>query len=434
MQIPADIPTYLQMHATELGQRILDSYPPLQGADDDVSPLTARMLRRPYPAQALTIMGVSKRWQSARNANVIAECGAGKTLIALGSMLVHSAGRPFSGLVMAPPHLVEKWARETFLTLPQVRVFLIDDMRNGGNRREPHGINEVRLRRGEIVREGIHTTLSELRRLGRSGWRNLCPESAVWCVGREKAKLSYFWKHCYARSRSGKYRGALTNPDTGCPIETDGVRLAIVDFDKKRLHEMVEDQKGGRTKYSALWQADRTKIARMAPAEYIGRYMYEWWDYAIADELHQLANLTAQGNALGVLARAAKRFLGLTGTLLSGYADDLFNTLFRTDARQMLADGYEWGPAGRERFTRDFGVIETIERITAEDNACSKKTKKTVTIKRKPGASPLLFGKYLMDHCAFVGLEDISSEPAELPGGSGSGDDGQGAKDRIRAA
>ena len=318
MQIPADIPTYLQMHATELGQRILDSYPPLQGADDDLSPLLARMLRRPYPAQSLAIMGVSKRWELARNANVIAECGAGKTLIALGSMLAHSAGRPFSGLVMAPPHLVEKWARETFLTLPQVRVFLIDDMRNGGDRREPHGINEVRSRRGEIVREGIHTTLSELRRLGRSGWRKLCPGSSVWCVGREKAKLSYFWKHCYGRSRSGRYRGALTNPDTGCPIETDSVRLGVLDFDKKRLHEILEDQKGGRTKYSALWQADRNKIARMAPAEYMGRYMHEWCDYAIADELHQLASLTAQGNALGVLARAAERFLGLTGTIQVG--------------------------------------------------------------------------------------------------------------------
>ena len=78
------------------------------------------MLRTPYPAQTLAIMGVSKRWDLARNANVVAECGAGKTLIALGSMLVHSAGRPFTGLVMAPPHLVEKWARETFLTLPPV--------------------------------------------------------------------------------------------------------------------------------------------------------------------------------------------------------------------------------------------------------------------------------------------------------------------------
>ena len=188
------------------------------------------MLRRPYPAQGLAIMGVSKRWELARNANVVAECGAGKTLIALGSMLVHSAGRPFSGLVMAPPHLVEKWARETFLTLPQVRVFLIDDMRNGGNPREPHGINEVRLRRGEIVREGMHTTLSELRRLGRRGWRKLCPETSIFCIGREKAKLSYFWKHCYGRSRSGKYLGALTNPDTGCPVETDGVRLTAARF------------------------------------------------------------------------------------------------------------------------------------------------------------------------------------------------------------
>jgi len=399
---------YLRQYAYELGERILASYPALHGADDPASPLISQMLRQPYPAQALALMGVSKRWQRACNANVVAECGAGKTLIALGAMLVHSAGRPFSGLVMAPPHLVEKWARESFLTLPRLRVFLIDDMRNGGDPKEPHGINEVRLRRGEIVREGMHTTLSALRRLGRSGWRRLCPETSVFCVGREKAKLSYFWKHCYGRSRSGKYCGALTNPDTGCPIETEGIRLTAQDFEKNRLHEIVENPKGGTTKYSALWQADRSKIARMAPVEYMGRYMPEWWDYAIADEIHQLAGDTAQGNALGVLARAAKCFLGLTGTLLSGYADDLFNTLFRTDGRKMVQDGYEWGSAGRERFTRDYGVIETIERITAEDNACSKKTRKVVTIRRRPGASPLLFGKYLMDHCAFIGLEDIS--------------------------
>ena len=370
--------------------------------------LLSRMVRVPYPAQTLAIMGVSKRWQLARNANVVAECGAGKTLIALGSMLVHSAGQPFSGLVMAPPHLVEKWARETFLTLPQVRVFLIDDMRNGGDPTQPHGINEVRLRRGEIVREGLHTSLAELRRLGRKGWRRVCPGATIFCIGREKAKLSYFWKHCYGKSRSGRYLGSLTNPDTGCPVETDGVRLSALDFEKKRLHEIVEGSKAGTMKYCALWQADNSKIARVAPAEYMGRYMPEWWDYAIADEIHQLAGDTAQGNALGVLNKTARRFLGLTGTLLSGYADDLFNTLFRTDAKRMIEDGYEWGSAGRERFTRDFGVIETIERITVEDNACSRKTKKTVTIKRKPGASPLLFGKYLMDHCAFIGLEDIS--------------------------
>ena len=77
----------------------------------------SRLLRPPYPAQALAIMGVAQRWQIARGAHVVAECGAGKTLIALGMMFVHAQGQPFSGIVMAPPHLVEKWARETFLTL-----------------------------------------------------------------------------------------------------------------------------------------------------------------------------------------------------------------------------------------------------------------------------------------------------------------------------
>ena len=408
MQTLATIHDYLRHHSEEIGGRILSSYPSLHSPDETPSPLIARMLRTPYPAQTLAIMGISKRWQLGRNANVIAECGAGKTLIALGSMWVHSAGRPFCGLVMCPPHLVEKWARETFLTLCGVRVFLIDDLRNGGNPREPHGVNEVRIRRGEIVREGLHTSLSEMRRLGRNGWRKLCPSTAVFCIGREKAKLSYFWKHCFLVCQAGRYRGSVINPDTGSPVDTDGTRLTVLDFDKKRMHEIVESEKGGTTKYSALWQADRSKIMRMAPVEYMGRYMPEWWDYAIADEIHQLAGDTAQGNALGVLNRVSRRFLGLTGTLLSGYADDLFNTLFRTDAKQMVEDGYQWGSAGRERFTHDFGVMETVERITVEDNACSKKTKTTVTIKRRPGASPLLFGKYLMDHCAFISLEDIS--------------------------
>ena len=176
------IQDYLRLNATELGERILASYPALHSPQDKPSPLLSQLLRRPYPAQALAMMGVMKRWHLAHNANVVAECGAGKTLIALGSMFVHSAGRPFSALVMAPPHLVLKWGRETIQTLPNMRVFLIEDMRNGGNPREPHGIHEARLRRGEIVREGMHTTLAELRRLGRDGWRSYArnPRSSVW--------------------------------------------------------------------------------------------------------------------------------------------------------------------------------------------------------------------------------------------------------------
>jgi hypothetical protein len=110
---------------------------------------------------------------------------------------------------------------------------------------------------------------------------------------------------------------------------------------------------------------------------------------------------------LGTLASCADRSVGLTGTLLGGYADDLYNILFRLQPQRMIGKGYEWGSAGRSAFAQDYGVLETITKIEPAENACSD-GKTTVTVRRKPGASPLLFGEFLMDTCAFVFLEDIS--------------------------
>jgi hypothetical protein len=42
----------------ELGSRILDMYSPVQGPDDPLVPEIATLLRRPLPAQALTIFVV----------------------------------------------------------------------------------------------------------------------------------------------------------------------------------------------------------------------------------------------------------------------------------------------------------------------------------------------------------------------------------------
>ena len=91
-----------------------------------------------------------------------------------------------------------------------------------------------------------------------------------------------------------------------------------------------------RALYSALWQADGTKTRRFAPVDFIGRYMPDFFDYAIADEVHELKGDTAQGNALGTLAGCAQRTVVLTGTLLGGYADEVFNILFRLEPAKMV--------------------------------------------------------------------------------------------------
>ena len=147
------------------------------------------------------------------------------------------------------------------------------------------------------------------------------------------------------------------------------------------------------------------------PLDFIGRFMPGWFDYAICDEAHQLANDTAQGNGLGTLAACADRTVILTGTLLGGYASDVYNLLYRLEAGKMVAHGYEWGEPGLRSFAEAYGVLERVTTIEPADNSCSK-ARITKQIKRRPGASPLLFSEFLMSLAAFVSLEDIS---AELP-------------------
>jgi superfamily II DNA or RNA helicase len=407
---------YMRAHATLLGARILEEYPALHQFGDPLSPSIHGLLRSPFPAQSIAIMGLAKRWRQARTGMVVAECGTGKTLISLGAIHVHSEGRRFTAIAMVPPHLVEKWAREAFLTLPKLRVFLIDDLRDGGDESRAHGVNEVRLRHGRMMREGLSTTLSDLRlprdsSNSRTRWLALCGRPSLFIVGRERAKLGYFWRHAYRSPRSGPYLGCVVNSDTGRPVIVDESRLTVAEFEKVKIAETIDSRgdKSCRPFHSPLWQADPDKIRRMAPIEFIGRYMPGWFDYAVCDEIHQLAGDTAQGNALGTLASSADRIVGLTGTLLGGYADDLFNTLFRLESARMKEHGYEWGTTGRSSFTQDYGVLETITKVEAAENRCSK-AKTTSTVRRKPGASPLLFGEFLMQLCAFVFLEDISDE------------------------
>ena len=420
MPVPDSISDYLRMYATELGNRILQSFPPLHAVDDPPSPLISKLLRKPFLAQTLAIMGLARVWQQARAGAVIAECGTGKTLISLGAVHTHSEGRPYAALVMAPGHVTEKWCREALLTLPRVRVFMIDSLRNATNGLSRHGVNEVKLRNGRIVREGLHTSLTELRLRknspsARKRWTSICSGPSVFVIGRDRAKLGFFWRHAYQIARSGRYQGSLVNPDSGEPVYLgeDGERLLAMDFKKAKLSEVLGRGEGAnharRPLYSPLWQADGTKTRRFAPIEFIGRHMPGFFDYAIGDEVHELkGGDTAQGNALGTLANSAGRIAVLTGTLLGGYASDLFNILFRLGPSRMLEEGFEHGEAGVRAFTETYGLLEKITVIEPADNACSD-ARVTTRVRHRPGASPLLFGRHLMSLGAFVSLEDISN-------------------------
>ncbi len=210
-----DIASYLRANVNELGSRILSTFPPLQSTTDPVAPRIATLLRKALPAQALAITGTAKYLRQAKAARIVAECGAGKTYMALGAIHVLADGRPTTTLVMCPSHLTHKWAREALVTVPRARTFLVEDLRNGGDPRKAHGVCEVKLRKGRVVYEGMRLSLSDLRRMSRREWRKKCPAPAFFITGKDKGKLGYFWEHVYLKAKSGPNLGGVVNPDTG---------------------------------------------------------------------------------------------------------------------------------------------------------------------------------------------------------------------------
>jgi superfamily II DNA or RNA helicase len=112
-------------------------------------------------------MGTAKYLRKAKAARIVAECGAGKTYMALGTIHVLADGRPSTTLVMCPSHITHKWAHEVLMTIPRARAILIEDMRNGGHSGRPHGVCEVKLSKGKTVYEGKRLSLAEMRHMGR---------------------------------------------------------------------------------------------------------------------------------------------------------------------------------------------------------------------------------------------------------------------------
>src|SRR5215469_6005984 len=88
------ISDYLKHFAAEIGERVVEQFPALHKPGDSSSPFLRKLKRQPFPGQELTIMGIAKQWERSSSASVIAECGTGKTLIALASIFADARGGP----------------------------------------------------------------------------------------------------------------------------------------------------------------------------------------------------------------------------------------------------------------------------------------------------------------------------------------------------
>ena len=154
------------------------------------------------------------------------------------------------------------------------------------------------------------------------------------------------------------------------------------------------------------------------PTEFFKRYIPKGFvDLLIVDEGHEYKNEgSAQGQAMGVLACLAKKVLLLTGTLMGGYASDLFFLLWRIMPHRMIELGYRCNERGSMAsasmgFMREHGVLKDIVKIKEGDNHRTSKGKRTVVSTVKgPGFGPLGIAQCILPFTVFLKLKDIGQK------------------------
>lgn len=238
------------------------------------------------------------------------------------------------------------------------------------------------------------------------------------------------------RSEVQKDRGTLVR-DALCQLPTIGPKTAerlVGQFGADRLAGMLDDnpfdflnlmdddgelvfgdRQANRMERSLATQELAFGQGGYQPTEFIKRHLPQgFFDLLVVDEGHEYKNDgSAQGQAMGVLAAKCRKAILLTGTLMGGYADDLFFLLWRIMTRRLREDGFHASRRGSLApaalsFMREHGVLKDIYKETDEGNHRTARGKKvTVHTKKAPGFGPKGIARYVLPYTAFLKLREI---------------------------
>ncbi len=464
---------YLNTYSEVLANRIQNSFTPrfTPGVDEYSQTLKdfidyAHYSRKIdlYPAQKDVIQSVANCWDHQRSAFVIGECGSGKTAIGIGSIVTHNQDKKkMLNLIMCPGHLVSKWKYEIKSLSPLSDVYIIDSFSTLLNlmptlkkKKRYHNIWLVMSK--ETAKLGYEERPAAIWKRTKKGFCFVCPEcgkplyTLKW-EGRGRSRRAYpiFFNERSFQTKNannqtcmnkvkrwneakGIYEDKICNaklwePSVKIADDCNNAAESWVKLGKEgwimRKHmdslrsqlEGYHPKKEDRELLKALEQAytegepPQRYLRKYPLSKYIRRYLKNKIDYTVFDEIHELkAGDSAQGEAFGDLACASKRVLGLTGTLLNGYAAGIFYILYRTFAGMMKKDGFDYND--ESNFTKKYGVVKKTSRFKMQGSIQTKRAGATKT-KALPGVSPLVFTQFLLDNAAFISQEDISDG---LPG------------------
>ncbi|MEN5250903.1 DEAD/DEAH box helicase [Alcaligenes aquatilis] len=429
------------------------------------------LTRKPFEAQAHAVHAVVKLLLDHNEPAAVlnADMGTGKTMMSICVAALMQSTHPRT-LIVSPPHLVYKWRREILATVPGAKVWILNGpdtlrkllaLRNAlglkTSKPEFFVLGRVRMRMGfhwkpafltrQVLQDGQRfrfaccpDCMEPIERENADGeMMPLSAEAAALMLADRRCKCSHcdstLWTLIRAVKRIDSMHdlvlGALKQMPT---IGDKTARKLLSIFGEDLLGGMLDDNvyeflnlmdESGELVFSDR-QAMRMERSLASfefsigeggyqATEFIKRYLPRgYFGLLVVDEGHEYKNEgSAQGQAMGVLASQCQKTLLLTGTLMGGYADDLFHLLWRINPTQMIQDGFKPARNGSMgsaamAFMREHGVLKDVyKESTGPSHRTAKGKQMTVRTSKAPGFGPVGIMRYVVPITVFLKLRDI---------------------------
>ncbi|MGI8281717.1 helicase-related protein [Bacillus mycoides] len=415
-----------------------------------------------FPVQAHVATGAAKALQVQKGIILQGEMSTGKSAMMTAAVdgYFHLKGQKgYRTCVFVPPTLTEKWAKEEIRhLLPDAEIHLIKRTEDlirihqswiQAGRPKPQKptffVVSFTTMRGDSIKQMPfpykQTSLSkkseeEVQRYYKKGYycsdcgAKLSKKTSSIMVqqanGEQKEICQY--KEFTASDLDSKTNKNSVCADCNSNIWSPKVKTRYASFKDwtKYENKLVQAIKeGNKPLQKQLELENRNKpysakhsgraYRKIATVEYIRRKMKHFFDALIADEIHELKSETAQGTALGSLAKVCKKVVAGTGTLFGGRASDVFYTLWRLFPQKMVESGFEY--SSLMEWNETYGNIERTYYHDDEvvSNVASRGAQGMLDkTKVVPGISPYVFTQFLMDTTINVRLKDVWPNPVEL--------------------
>ena len=441
---------YLHEFGAMIADRIKKCFPPrFNPAEETVAPeitevndcVRAHAGYSLFDAQLGAAEALKRQLETDKMALLVAECGTGKTKIGSAALYAYQHGNPKRkvynkafNVVICPSHITGKWVREIHETIPNSYAMHVTTMSEVDNLysyylKENKSVYCILSK--ETARNGYMRKPSVIWNPIKRGF--VCPHCGyvqemdiLIDEGRYtvKADAGFFLNennknHKCQNKKCGEVLWSMVNTKDLAPSRNEWVRIGSYGFIHRKFahqaHAACKSESAARKIAEVVNNPDGVFPApgafdRFPLSSYIKKRIRKI-DGLIVDELHQYSGESAQGQAMAELAGISDKVIGMTATLVNGYAKGIFYLLFRLKSHLMLLDNQKY-EASRD-FCHQYGVVEELYQVdnnTSSYNSTSKATKRKVREKFLPGISPIVYSRFLLENAVFLSLADMGKE------------------------